>query len=315
MGHKSGRTVTDQARLGANVNCLRQGSANYDPQAKSGPLPGFMDMVLQEPSCARSSEHLLWLLLHTVEKLHHRLCGPCPWGKKCTKIENYVLFGRLTENLSLGGSLSDSSETLLQRGKGRARIYRNFCNRNQVVRTLRDNCQKGNQACPINEFSTYVWEEVRHWVHWNHPFDMHLHCLEPVSRFSPMWIPLGCIVWWRLQWLKLWWLQYPLFPNKAGVIFHPHLHSLTCLFSGPLQKMFAYPVLAASSWVELTGRAWTCEVFVRKLWGRFRTCWPSISQRDATSSIKKTSAKGRKAGTEVRKLCEPQRGTGAKGTA
>ena len=40
------------------------------------------------------------------------------WEKKCTKVENYILFGRLTENLSLGGSLSDSSETLLQRGKG-----------------------------------------------------------------------------------------------------------------------------------------------------------------------------------------------------
>ena len=177
MGHKSGRTVIDQARLGADVNCLRQGSANYDPRAKSGPLPGFMDTVLQEPSCAHSSEYLLWLLLHRVEKLHHRLCGPCPLGKKCTKVENYVLFGRLTENLSLGGSLSDSSEALLQRGKGRARIYRNFHNRNQVVRTLRDNClkkiffnekdncQKGNQTCQVNEFSTYVWEDVRVWVH------------------------------------------------------------------------------------------------------------------------------------------------------
>ena len=121
MGHESGRTVIDQARLGADVNCLRQGSANYDPWAKSGPLPGFMDTVLQEPSCAHSSEYLLWQLLHRVEKLHHRLCGPCPLAKKCTKAENYALFGRLTEKLSLGGSLSDSSETLLQRGKRRAR--------------------------------------------------------------------------------------------------------------------------------------------------------------------------------------------------
>ena len=33
------------------------------------------------------------------------------------------------------------------------------------------------------------------------------------------------------------------------------------------------------------------------------------------SNIKKISSKGRKAGTEVRKLCEPQRGTGARGAA
>ena len=42
------------------------------------------------------------------------------------KAENYALFGELVEDLSLGGSLSDSSEGLLRRGKGRARIYRSF---------------------------------------------------------------------------------------------------------------------------------------------------------------------------------------------
>ena len=56
------------------------------------------------------------------------------------KVENWVSFGGFAEDLSLGGSLSCSSETLLQRGEGRARIYRNFCNKNQVVRTARDYC-------------------------------------------------------------------------------------------------------------------------------------------------------------------------------
>ena len=36
---------------------------------------------------------------------------------------------------TLGGSLSDSSEGLLPRGKGGARIYRSFCSNDQVVKT------------------------------------------------------------------------------------------------------------------------------------------------------------------------------------
>ena len=44
------------------------------------------------------------------------------------KVENYVLFGRLSEGLRLEGNLSDSREEVLQRGKGGARVYRNFVN-------------------------------------------------------------------------------------------------------------------------------------------------------------------------------------------
>ena len=46
--------------------------------------------------------------------------------KYSLRAENYVLFGEYTEDLSLGDSLSDRSERLFQRGKGRAKIYRNF---------------------------------------------------------------------------------------------------------------------------------------------------------------------------------------------
>ena len=42
------------------------------------------------------------------------------------KTEYYVLFGRLTKDLSLGYSLSDSSEGLLQRGRGGARMYQDI---------------------------------------------------------------------------------------------------------------------------------------------------------------------------------------------
>ena len=42
-----------------------------------------------------------------------------------------------TENVSPGRSLSDSSEGLLQRGRGGTRIHRSFCNKDQVVGTSR----------------------------------------------------------------------------------------------------------------------------------------------------------------------------------
>ena len=43
------------------------------------------------------------------------------------KSENYVLFlGGLPEDSNPGGSFSDSSEGLLQRGKGGSRIYKGF---------------------------------------------------------------------------------------------------------------------------------------------------------------------------------------------
>ena len=58
---------------------------------------------------------------------------------KILKVENYVLFGGLSEDFSPGGSLSGSSEGL-RRGEGGGRINRSFCNRNQVVRTSEDDC-------------------------------------------------------------------------------------------------------------------------------------------------------------------------------
>ena len=45
-----------------------------------------------------------------------------------------------TEDLSLEDNLSGISETLLQRGKGGASIYRSFCHKSQVVSTTKDYC-------------------------------------------------------------------------------------------------------------------------------------------------------------------------------
>ena len=56
------------------------------------------------------------------------------------KAENYILFGRFSEDLSPEDGLSDRSEGVLRRGKEGDRIYRSFCNKNQVVRTSKDYC-------------------------------------------------------------------------------------------------------------------------------------------------------------------------------
>ena len=50
-----------------------------------------------------------------------------------------------TEDLNPGCSLLDSSEGLLQRGKGEARIYRSFCSKDWVVGTSRLLVMKENQ--------------------------------------------------------------------------------------------------------------------------------------------------------------------------
>jgi len=56
------------------------------------------------------------------------------------KVESSVLFGGLSEDSSPGGSLSNSSEGLLCKGKGGAKIYRSFYNKNQIFRASKDHC-------------------------------------------------------------------------------------------------------------------------------------------------------------------------------
>ena len=56
------------------------------------------------------------------------------------KVENYVLFSEISEALSPEGSLSDSSEGLLQRGKEETRIYLGVFATDGVVETSKDYC-------------------------------------------------------------------------------------------------------------------------------------------------------------------------------
>ena len=54
------------------------------------------------------------------------------------KVERYVLFGGLSEGVSLEDGLSGGSEGQLQKGKGGAKIEE-FCCKNHVVGTS-ENC-------------------------------------------------------------------------------------------------------------------------------------------------------------------------------
>ena len=53
-----------------------------------------------------------------------------------------------TEDLSLGDSISDNSEKLLLGGDGGARIYRSFCNKDQVVKTSKYYCYEKSMEVP-----------------------------------------------------------------------------------------------------------------------------------------------------------------------
>lgn len=105
-----------------------------------------------------------------------------------------------TEDVSPGHSMSDYSERLLWRGKRGAKKFRNFYNKDQVVRTSKEYClMKENQTSQVKEFSAclcfYVWNDMRVWVDGNHSCDMHLSYLGPVSWAfsfsSPQGVPLG----------------------------------------------------------------------------------------------------------------------------
>ena len=109
---------------------------------------------------------------------------------------------------------------------------------------------KENQTSQVNKFSVlfHVREDASVWAHWSHSFDRHLSYLEPVSSFSPSWLPSGCTTgggcWlgggqpvcfdpefpqgspWTgcgVQRRGCRWLQHPLFADMAGNILSPQI--------------------------------------------------------------------------------------------
>ena len=103
---------------------------------------------------------------------------------------------------SLGGGLSDCSDRLLWRGKAGARVYRSFCDKDQVAGISKDYCsfKKTRHLKFKNSVLVYVWEDARLWVHWNHTFDVHLSSLWPASCSFLSQVPSGLTVR-PLQWL------------------------------------------------------------------------------------------------------------------
>ena len=120
---------------------------------------------------------------------------------------------------SLGGGLSDCSERLLWRGKGGARVYRSFCDKDQVAGTSKDYCsfKKTRYLKFKNLVLFYVWEGARLWAHWNQAFDAHLSYLGPASCSFRSQVPSGLTVWAAAV---ACWLWHSLFTEMTGSIFH-----------------------------------------------------------------------------------------------
>ena len=99
------------------------------------------------------------------------------------KVENCVLFGRLTEDLNLGCSLSENSEGLFQRAKGRVKIYRR---KKHVVELQKFIANHKDRHLKLTTSALFcVWADARVWAHGNHSFDVYLNYLGPVSCFTP----------------------------------------------------------------------------------------------------------------------------------
>ena len=72
------------------------------------------------------------------------------------------------------------------RGKGGARVYSSFCNKDQVVGTWSDYCwlEETRYLKLKNLVLFFVWKDARVWTHWNYSFDMHFSYLRLVSMLS-----------------------------------------------------------------------------------------------------------------------------------
>ena len=108
------------------------GEAQREHRQKENFISAFNSSSYQTPVKSSWSKHSAEMFLW--EKGNVLFClFVCLFQRLNLKVENYTLLGGLSEDLSLRGSLSGSSEGLIQRGKWGARLYRDFCNKDQVV--------------------------------------------------------------------------------------------------------------------------------------------------------------------------------------
>ena len=81
----------------------------------------------------------VWILNVRLQRgVTHLLCATCQLKKKCTASKSRVMFYLVdkTEALSPEHGISDNSERQFRKGKWGAKIYRSFCNKDQVDGTF-----------------------------------------------------------------------------------------------------------------------------------------------------------------------------------
>ena len=98
-----------------------------------------------------------------------------------------LLFSRLSEDLSLGDSLSDSSQGLFQQGKKGTGMYRNSNKPTKLKLNITGLLLiKENQTSQVNEFNVCVcvcvWEDTTV-CSLNHSFDLRHYYLRSVFCF------------------------------------------------------------------------------------------------------------------------------------
>ena len=71
------------------------------------------------------------------------------------KVVSWVFFRDLTD-YNLGDNLSDTSEEVLQTGKGGARIYRSFCWEKKLAEHQKITANHKEQASQVNDFSAFL---------------------------------------------------------------------------------------------------------------------------------------------------------------
>ena len=132
---------------------------------------------------------IIWEDRASIRTRHdrHRLnknAQPRSWEKCC-------IWG-ITEDYSLGDTLSDDSEELFQRSSGGDRIYRSLFENKTKEKKMHGQTSEDHFSSQKNQTLKlmivellYIWEDVRVWAHWNHSFDMHVSYLGPVSSFFP----------------------------------------------------------------------------------------------------------------------------------
>lgn len=132
-----------------------------------------------------------------------------------------------------GGSLSDSSEELLQWGKGRARIYRHFCWKKQKEKQKKtcsqtskdDRLLRKNKTSEVKDFSTFLCMRGCKILGSLKLFLRSASLLLGlVSSFSLSWIPLRGNQWGGVWGVCGWWLdgwQHLMFTEMTGNIFCP----------------------------------------------------------------------------------------------